>query len=212
MLRRFENRLAHPAKFFGISYEGVLHFYENEVTPSVPRFDLTPQTILSYEEYLRTPVFIDYDFDGDYDLFFTNMSYGLCYYENIGTPQNANFEFVTGNFAELNHFRGDVSFGDIDNDGDWDLFYGMREGGIKFYRNLANPLQVELKIAISGNDITLNWSYVANAVEYRIFYGNTPCFEPGGLPATTVYPPVTSRIDPGALEYGPRFYKLVVAD
>ena len=70
----------------------------------------------------------------------------------------------------------------------------------------------DLTIQVNGSDIVLNWGSVGGADEYRIFYGNTPYFEPGGLPAATVYPPATSWIDPGALDYGPRFYRLVVAD
>lgn len=57
---------------------------------------------------------------------------------------------------------------DIDFDGDLDLFYvgSAGIGGIMFFRNLENPYQAQLIIAIQDKDFILTWGSIANAVEY----------------------------------------------
>ncbi len=83
-----------------------------------------------------TPVFIDIDHDGDYDMFTGNQDGTISFYRNDGTATSPSWTFVTGNYNSID--VGDRSapvFVDIDNDGDYDMFIGNQDGKIAFYRN-----------------------------------------------------------------------------
>ncbi|NQS97587.1 MAG: VCBS repeat-containing protein [candidate division Zixibacteria bacterium] len=139
--------------------EGTIFFYQNIGTPDSMDFQLVTtnyQGITSYG-HLR-PHFVDYDYDGDYDLF-TTYGYGIKYYENIGSPEIANFILVTDEFAGIDDYTGGVFFSDIDNDGDLDLFSGQYAGGgIKYYRNNEYN-SVNSHPQIQPNTFTLHQNY-----------------------------------------------------
>ena len=203
-----------------INFVETLQLYENIGTPTRPQFNLTPQTICTFNEMnVYQLTFIDYDDDDDYDLFTpclydTNL-HSVSYYENVGTPQYPDYELATINFANFavsNILSNCIDFGDIDGDGDFDLFYGTQLGGIKFYRNQSNPSSPALSITLSYPDVILNWHPIAGAAEYLIYYQDTPYFTPSGIPQVTVNPPVTSWIDTGAVNWGKRFYRVVAGN
>ncbi len=86
--------------------------------------------------------FVDIDGDNDLDLFLFDSDTSLYFYQNIGTPQNANYKLITNRFQNL-HFDNWFYFVDIDNDGDYDLFTGGEFQIVKYYRNdgtATNPV------------------------------------------------------------------------
>ena len=90
------------------------------------------------------PTFADIDNDGDFDLFVGETDGNINFYRNSGTATNHIFTFETENliFIDVGNFSA-PTFADIDNDGDFDLFVGEREGNIDFYRNTGtatNPV------------------------------------------------------------------------
>lgn len=97
------------------------------------------------------PAFLDADADGDKDLFVaSNGDFGLtagiadriAFYENKGTKKLPEFELKTGDYINFsNQKRSDlnISFGDVDGDGDEDLLTGDRFGYVRWYRNNAGP-------------------------------------------------------------------------
>jgi hypothetical protein len=161
--------------------------------------------------------FADVDEDGDLDLLMRNCwqaDYGnIRLYRNNGTPQNANMVYETNIFIPGIEIAEAVpNLMDIDNDGDLDLFCGCcaGNGGIMFFRNLGMYGEAEITITISGMDVILNWGNIADAVEYHIYYQDTPYFTPTGVPQAVVMPPDTSWTDEGALLQGERYYRVVV--
>ena len=89
-----------------------------------------------------TPVFVDIDNDGDLDLFVGENAGNINYYQNIGSATSPVFERQTG---ASNPFDGvdvgsecDVSFADLDNDGDFDAVLGEGDGIINYYENTGS--------------------------------------------------------------------------
>jgi hypothetical protein len=94
------------------------------------------------------PVLYDYDQDGLTDLFVGNFfrykpvldrESTVAYYKNTGTLNNPQFTFIDNNFLNLSQYnlglRMVPAFGDIDSDGDPDLFIGMENGTLAYFQN-----------------------------------------------------------------------------
>lgn len=90
------------------------------------------------------PRFVDLDDDGDFDAVFGEKYGTLIYYRNDGDAQNPSFTQQTG---AANPFDGfDVglysapAFADCDDDGDFDVFVGARDGSIHFFENTGTAV------------------------------------------------------------------------
>jgi hypothetical protein len=82
--------------------------------------------------------FADLDLDGDFDLLVGNGEGKIFFYRNFGTPQSDSFVFIDDYYDSID--VGDRSapvLGDLDSDGDPDLFIGEAKGGLHFYKNLT---------------------------------------------------------------------------
>ena len=116
---------------------GQISFYRNDGSDTnfIPMLVSTNFSAISVGENAK-PTFVDIDKDGDYDLFVGNTDGVIAFYENDGTPQNAQFIRRTNHYANTDAMKeADPSFADIDDDGDLDLFVGTSKGGLQFYRN-----------------------------------------------------------------------------
>ncbi len=132
-----------------------VRYFRNTGTPSNADFQLvinelktdTDSTV--YSEAVCIPVFADIDADNDLD-FFTGSSVGrITFYENVGTPQNFVFRFITGFYKNIEiiggadnerHGASSIYFTDIDADIDLDLFWGdYFQPSIYFIRNTGSP-------------------------------------------------------------------------
>ncbi len=84
---------------------------------------------------ISAPFLIDYDNDGDLDLF-TGEADKIRYYRNDGNNTNPVWTLLTNNFTGQT-FGGYVVpfFTDINNDTDLDLFIGNIKGGIYYFEN-----------------------------------------------------------------------------
>ena len=194
-----------------INWDSNLLWYENLGDSLRPNFSSTPESILIFEETVHNMFFLDYDEDGDYDMFCSGVV-GVQYFENIGSVTNPNFTLVTNNFGGIDYWVTNVTLGDIDNDSDYDMFVSLQPGGMHFYRNQSNPSPPVLSITLSYPDVILNWNSIAGAAEYKIYYQDTPYFTPSGSAQATVNPPDTSWIDIGAVNLGKRFYRVVAGN
>lgn len=122
------------------AFDGKLRYLKNTGTLPNPVFTLQTSLLDTIDVgQSSTPQLIDIDNDGDLDLFIGNWNGRISYYKNDGTASSFNFTIVSSFY--LNIDAGDESnlaFTDIDNDGDYDMFIGRRDGRITFYRNTGN--------------------------------------------------------------------------
>jgi len=125
---------------------GDFYYFENTGSASAPAF-ATPiinhfglSNIGSYS--YSSPTFADMDGDGDLDMLSGN-SYGeFVYFENTGSASAPAFAAPTTNDFGLIDIGGKSSprLVDVDNDGDFDLLSGERDGGFVYFENIGTAL------------------------------------------------------------------------
>lgn len=92
------------------------------------------------------PTLVDIDGDGDLDMFVgseDDYDYNIRYYENVGTASGARFVERTDTDNPLGLigsyvYTANVTFGDIDGDGDLDAFVGEYYGNVLYYKNTGS--------------------------------------------------------------------------
>lgn len=85
---------------------------------------------------LCKPTFVDIDADGDLDMFIGGEDGRISFFRNDGIKDQPRWSFISDFYDSIE--VGEKSapfFADIDDDGDFDLFVGNKEGMITFYQN-----------------------------------------------------------------------------
>ncbi len=121
---------------------GLFYYFENTGTPTMPSFTFKTDTFVNnWLDFGSYPSWVDIDGDKDLDLVGGSSSREVYLYKNSGTSKFAKFD---ENEIMLD-MEGDrimalrPRFADLDNDGDFDLYYVARNGDlpdvIKKYAN-----------------------------------------------------------------------------
>ncbi len=130
-------------------WTGRFIYFKNEGTNQKPIFTnismpFSSFTVGSYS----SPVFVDIDGDGDYDIVSGALNGKIyCYINNNGTfsSDNSLFNFVSVGYMSI------PAFADLDNDGDLDLLVGSETGAnYKYYLNTGNNIYEENTVVFSG--------------------------------------------------------------
>lgn len=87
------------------------------------------------------PAFVDINADGTQDLFVGTVSGPTIYFENVGTKEAPQFASGVSNAFGLQSLFGGgrPTFGDIDDDGDFDAFIGSGRGITVYFENTGTP-------------------------------------------------------------------------
>ena len=86
------------------------------------------------------PTLVDIDGDGDLDLYVGDDDGNLDFYRNTGSESSPNFTYVgVGTYGFQDHGSdSNVTFGDLDNDGDLDALVGDGSGNTYYYQNTGS--------------------------------------------------------------------------
>lgn len=167
----------------GISQnEKSISFYKNTGSNTAPLFSFRSKSYFQ-EDMIEVgtgsiPVFADQNGDGLEDLLVAGFyrykeplskESALYHFRNTGTPGEPFFNFVEADYLALAGsglgLRIVPAFGDVDTDGDQDLFLGLEDGTLVFRENTAGP-EAPMAFAAPVADYTDNLGNVISVQNY----------------------------------------------
>ncbi len=120
----------------GDTRAGRVFFFENIGSATRPRLQLRGPVEEFSSAYHYAPAFGDLDADGDLDILMGTWDDELQLVLNEGDSSSPSWVVADPEIAKLTRGRNAVpALGDIDADGDLDLFIGESSGELNFYRN-----------------------------------------------------------------------------
>lgn len=165
------------------NFEG-LWYYRNNGSDAGPVLDLQQRNLFQ-DRMIEVgegayPVPFDHDSDGLMDLIVANNGYfnnGLAYlgklalFRNTGTVTAPAFELITDDYMSLSTSGIGIgmypAFGDLDGDGDKDMYMGDYQGRLHFYRNTGGSVasfQLEQPNIIDGSGTIIDVGQLATPI------------------------------------------------
>ncbi len=131
----------------GDTQAGRLFFFENAGDAANPDLYLRGEVAEFTSAYHYAPAFGDLDGDGDYDIVMGTWDDDLMLVMNEGTAQAPVWGEPQTEFLTLTRGRNaQPTLGDVDGDGDLDLFIGESSGEINFYRNVGSSQSPQFEL------------------------------------------------------------------
>jgi len=208
--------------------DGSLLYLKNTGTATVPEWTLV-QERLGGVDIGTWHTFCDIDGDSDPDLFCDSRSGKIMFYSNESAAGNILFQLVDtalssfkngGDSALQTGLNNTPAFADIDDDNDFDYFFGALSGKLEFHRNVGDSLNHSFEyetdyydsvLAFSGGPIEtgesghgfsyINFSDVDNDNDLDLFFGdifnlNVYYFQNDGTPIVSDLNHVTDSFLP----------------
>jgi hypothetical protein len=123
----------------GDTHAGRIFFFENTGTAQQGSLQLRGEMPEFTANYHYAPSFGDLDGDGDFDIILGTWDDELLFVRNDGSAAVPAWGTPEAGVATLTRGRNaQPTLGDIDGDGDLDLFIGESSGEINFYRNTGS--------------------------------------------------------------------------
>ena len=118
----------------------------NEGSAGTPRFRMDGELDVGGGYHL-TPAFGDLDGDGRLDAILGTWEDELRLYRNTAGDGSIELELVDSAFVTLTRGRNATpTLGDVDGDGDLDLFVGESSGTLNFYENVGSTTEPQLRL------------------------------------------------------------------
>ena len=153
------------------NYDGEIVYFENTGSSREPNFeykDKNPFGIINVGPF-SAPEFSDIDGDGDSDLFIGAFNKNLLYMENIGTTKVSKFDNpLRSPFGLEPVDDSNLSFADMDSDGDLDLFMSDGGGYTHYYQNNSTRGR-----PTSGSNIYLSTDHSSASISKEAIKLNT---------------------------------------
>jgi uncharacterized protein (DUF2141 family) len=125
---------------------GKLYRLLNEGTPEAPRFREDGDMDVGGGYHL-VPAFGDLDADGDLDAILGTWGDDMRHYRNDATDGGIDLTMLDSAFVSLSRGRNATpALGDVDGDGDLDLFAGEASGTINFWENTGSATRPEFTL------------------------------------------------------------------
>ncbi len=105
-----------------------------------------------------SPYLVDYDGDGDLDVFNGNYNGTVSYYENTGSKSDPSWKYdpVISSDIDVGSWARPAA-ADMDDDGDIDLIVGASDGSYYYYEKLvSSPVDPAIDVGDDGDD---DWTY-----------------------------------------------------